>query len=82
MTGIVGVMGSVPVKIAAKAYGKDACYVRAGIVSGMLPIGRATRNGKVVTNVKEMGRGHGRINYYISPQKLYDDTGYMWDGVK
>ena len=39
-------MGSVPVSVAAKVYGKDACWVRAGIISGWLPIGKATRNGK------------------------------------
>lgn len=72
--------GSVPVAVAAKVYGKDACWVRAGIISGWLPIGTATRNGKQITSIGEMNSKFGRINYYISPQKLYDETGYVWSG--
>ena len=34
--------GSVPVSVAAKVYGKDASWVRAGIISGWLPIGKAS----------------------------------------
>lgn len=30
--------GSVPVMVAARIYGKDASWVRAGIISGWLPI--------------------------------------------
>jgi hypothetical protein len=40
------VNGSVPIAIAAKVYGKDEAWVRAGIVAGWLNIGKATRNGK------------------------------------
>lgn len=36
--------GSVPVVVVARVYGKDASWVRAGIISGWLPIGKATRN--------------------------------------
>ena len=36
--------GSVPVAVVARVYGKDASWVRAGIISGWLPIGKATRN--------------------------------------
>lgn len=75
-------VGSVPVAIAAKVYGKDASWVRAGIISGWLPIGRATRNGELVTNVDEINNGRGRINYYISPQKLFEQTGFEWKGEK
>ena len=25
---------------------------------------------------------YGRINYYISPKKLYEETGYVWKGAK
>lgn len=56
-------MGSVPVSVAAKVYGKDACWVRAGIISGWLPIGKATRNGKEITNLDEMDSRRGRINF-------------------
>ena len=74
--------GSVPVAVAAKVYGKDACWVRAGLISGWLPIGVATRRGKKITDVKEIGSKHGRINYYISPRLLYEQTGYLWKGEK
>ena len=75
-------MKSVPVAVAAKVYGKDPCWVRAGIIAGWLPIGYATRNGKLVTSVQDMNSSYGRINYYISPLKLYQDTGYIWEGLK
>ena len=60
--------GSVPVAVVARVYGKDASWVRAGIISGWLPIGKATRN--------------GRINFYISPKRLYEETGYFWRGER
>ena len=71
---------SVPVSIAAKVYGKDASWVRAGLISGWLPIGNATRNGKLITDISEMDSSKGRINYYISAKKLYEETGFKWDG--
>ena len=46
--------GSVPVRVAARVYGKDPSWVRAGIIAGWLPIGQATRHGKTVTDIKEM----------------------------
>lgn len=48
-------MGSVPVRIAARVYGRDPAWVRAGIIAGWLPIGEATRNGKRVRG--KDGRG-------------------------
>ena len=74
-----GRIGSVPVAIVAKVYGKDQSWVRAGLISGYLQIGFATRNGKRVTDIKEMDSRYGKINYYISPKKLYEETGYMWN---
>ena len=70
--------GSVPVASAAKVYGKDPAWVRAGIISGYLPIGIATRNGQRITSVDDMNIKKGRINFYISPRKLWLDTGYIW----
>ena len=75
-------MGSVPVTVAARVYGKDASWVRAGIVAGWLPIGKATRNGKLVTKLEDIDSRHGRINFYISPKKLWEDTGYIWKGER
>ena len=74
--------GSVPVSVAARVYGKDASWVRAGIISGWLPIGNATRKGKLITDIEEMNSKYGRINFYISPKKLYEETGYLWKGEK
>ena len=75
------VNGSVPVAVAAKVYGKDPAWIRAGLITGYLPIGKATRNGKEVTDLAMQGHG-GRINYYISPKLLYEATGYIWDGTR
>lgn len=73
-------IGSVPIAVAARVYGKDATWVRAGIIAGWLPIGRATRKGQLVTDISEMSAQNGRINFFISPLKLYEDTGYIWEG--
>lgn len=67
---------SVPVEIAANVFGKDANWVRAGIIAGWLDIGVATRDGQRVCDISEMDGKKGRINYYISPKKLYELTGY------
>ena len=74
--------GSVPVAVAARVYGKDASWVRAGIVSGWLPIGKATRSGKLVTTIEEMDSRYGRINFDISPKRLYEETGFLWKGER
>ena len=67
------------VRVAAKVYGRDPCWIRAGLISGWLPIGFATRDGKRVTDISEMDSKKGRISYYISPQKLYNETGYIYE---
>ena len=74
--------GSVPVAVAARVYGKDASWVRAGIISGWLPIGKATRSGKLVTTIEEMDSRYCRINFYISPKRLYEETGFLWKGER
>lgn len=74
--------GSVPVAVVARVYKKDASWVRAGLINGWLPIGIATRNGQPVTDLKAMSSKNGRINYYISPKKLYEETGYVWKGER
>lgn len=74
--------GSVPVAVAARVYGKDASWVRAGIIAGWLPIGTATRSGKQITKLEEMNSKYGRINFYISPKKLYEETGFVWKGER
>jgi hypothetical protein len=74
--------GSVPVAVVARVYGKDALWVRAGIILGWLSIGKATRNGKLVTSIEEKNSKYGRINFYISPKRLYEETGYLWKGER
>lgn len=71
-------VGSVPVVDAAKIYGRDPEWVRAGIVQGWLPIGIATRAGEKVTELSQMDSAYGRINYYISPKRIWEDTGILW----
>lgn len=74
--------GSVPVAVVAKIYGKDRSWVRAGIISGYLPIGFATRDGRPVTSTKDISSRKGRINFYISPKLLYEAAGYLWKGER
>ena len=69
---------SVPVAVATKVYGKNPAWVRSGIILGWLPIGIATRNGKQITTLDEVGTQKGRITFYISPKRLYEQTGFMW----
>lgn len=76
------VSGSVPIAVAARVYHKDASWVRTGIVVGWLPIGLATRKGQPVTKLEDMNSKYGRINFYISPKKLYEETGYVWKGER
>lgn len=73
------ILGGVPVAVTARVYGKDPSWVRAGLITGYLPIGIATRDGMQVTSITEMSSKKGRINYYISPQKLYLETGFKWE---
>ena len=74
--------GSVPIAVVALIYGKDASWIRAGIIAGWLPIGKATRDGKLVTKVSDINSKYGRINFYISPKLLYQETGYIWKGER
>lgn len=72
---------SVPVSIAARVYGKDANWIRAGLITGYLPIGIATRNSKQIIDISEMNSKLGRINYFISAKKLYEETGYEYSST-
>lgn len=59
--------GGVPIEIAAEVYGKAPTYIHEGLRAGWLPIGYA----------KE---GRARVNYYVSPFKLWLDTGFVYQG--
>ena len=82
MSRIIFSKGSVPIAVVARVYGKDSCWVRAGIIAGWLPIGVATRNGQRITDVTDISSKKGRINFYVSPKKLYEETGYIYDGER
>lgn len=60
--------GNVPVSKAAEVLGKSQLFVRQAIQDGRLDIGCCSGRGK-------------RKSYYISPQKLYELTGYKWEGT-
>ena len=32
--------------------------------------------------IEEMDSRYGRINFYISPKRLYEETGYFWRGER
>lgn len=68
----------VPLSVAARVYGKDADWVKAGIIGGWLPIGHATRDGKLIESMEQVNSKYGRINYYISPKKLWEETGFVY----
>ena len=74
--------GSVPVAVAARVFGKEPTWVRAGIIAGWLPIGKATRRGELITSIEQMNSRYGRINCYISPKLLWEQTGYVWKGER
>lgn len=74
--------GSVPIAVVARVFGKDASWVRAGIIAGWLPIGYATRKGKRITDINDIDCRKGRTNFYVSPKRLYEETGYIWKGER
>jgi hypothetical protein len=74
--------GSVPIAVVSRIFGKDASWVRAGIIAGWLPIGNATRNGQIISRLEDIDSKQGRINFYVSPKKLFDETGFNWKGEK
>lgn len=61
------ILGSVPVRVAARVLGKSEMYVRHAIEDKRIDIGCCSGRGK-------------RKSYYISPKKLYELTGYEWEG--
>ena len=61
--------GGVPLAVAAAVYGKDPCFIREGIRVGWLPIGHCKP-------------GEQRDSFYISPYKLWQDTGFAYTGQK
>lgn len=63
--------GSVPIKYVAEKMQKDACFVRAGIEGGWLPIGYCYKK-----------PGNSKTNFYISPKLLWEVTGILYQPEK
>lgn len=61
--------GNIPVNVAARIMKKDAQYVRQGIILGFLKFGVAFKK-----------EGSTQYDYYISPMKFWQETGYIYDG--
>lgn len=60
---------NIPISEVAKILRKDPQYVRQGIIQGYLPIGVAVKN-----------NGSSQYDFYVSPMKLWQFTGYVWKG--
>lgn len=72
----------ITIEDAAKIFGKDANWVRFGIVAGWLPIGVATRKGERIDDIRKISSKQGRINYYISPKLFEEFTGFSVDSIE
>lgn len=60
---------NVPVNVVAKVMKKDPQFIRQGLILGFLKIGVAYKK-----------EGSGQYDYYISPRKLWEETGYVYCG--
>lgn len=61
---------NVPVKIAAEVMKKDKQFIRQGLVQGILTFGVAFKKD-----------GSDQYDYYISPKRFWEETGYIYRGV-
>lgn len=62
---------SVPVEVAARVMKKDQQFIRQGIILGLLKIGVAFKK-----------EGSSKYDYYISPMKFWQETGYIYKGTE
>lgn len=62
---------NVPVAVAAKVMKKDKQFVRQGIIQGLLKFGIAFKK-----------EGSSEYDYYISPMKFWQETGYVYTGTE
>ena len=60
---------NVPVAVAARVMKKDPQFVRQGIIQGFLKFGVAFKKD-----------GSSTYDYYISPMKFWQETGYIYKG--
>lgn len=61
---------NVPVPVAARVMRKDQQFIRQGIIQGILKFGVAFKKD-----------GSSQFDYYISPIKFWQETGYVYDGA-
>lgn len=62
--------GNVPISVVARVMGKSTLWVREALSQGKLDIGCCT-----------VGK-NGRRSFYVSPKKLYELTGYIYEGFE
>lgn len=62
---------NVPVNVAARIMKKDPQFVRQGLILGFLKFGIAMKKD-----------GSTQYDYYISPLKFWQETGYVYAGEK
>lgn len=60
---------NVPVAVAARVMKKDQQFIRQGIILGFLKFGVAFKK-----------EGSSQYDYYISPMKFWQETGYVYKG--
>lgn len=60
---------NVPVQVAARVMKKDQQFIRQGIILGFLKFGVAFKK-----------EGSSQYDYYISPIKFWQETGYIYKG--
>lgn len=60
---------NVPVAVAARVMKKDQQFIRQGIILGFLKFGVAFKK-----------EGSSQYDYYISPIKFWQETGYVYRG--
>ena len=60
---------NVPVNVAARVMKKDPQFIRQGLIWGFLRFGVAFKKD-----------GSTQYDYYISPMKFWQETGYVYDG--
>ena len=60
---------NVPVTVAAQVMKKDPQFIRQGIIQGLLKFGVAFKK-----------EGSSQYDYYISPMKFWQETGYVYEG--
>lgn len=61
---------NVPINVAARVMKKDPQFIRQGIILGFLKFGVAFKK-----------EGSSQYDYYISPKKFWEETGYIYKGV-